>query len=76
MKRSYTSPETVNVLAPDSLSLIAMAKLYVGSSGFSYASWKPGGKQVGPERPAARHVDRPPVRTSGQDAPGGILGSV
>ena len=41
MKQSYTSPETVNVLAPDSLSLIAMAKLYVGSSGFSYASWKP-----------------------------------
>src|SRR5262249_4051269 len=41
MKRSYTSPETLKVLAPDSLSLIAMAKLYVGSSGFSYPSWKP-----------------------------------
>ena len=41
MKRSYTSPETLKVLAPDSLSLITMAKLYVGSSGFSYASWKP-----------------------------------
>ncbi len=64
MKRSYTSPETVNVLAPDSLSLIAMAKLYVGSSGFSYASWKPGGKQVGLSGPpratmTARRFARP-----------------
>ena len=31
----------MNVLEPGSLSLVGMAKLYAGSSGFSYASWKP-----------------------------------